>query len=710
MHYGPSRHRQIRILITSFEDGSAEVRFHEALAAGKTDEVVVEFTGVIGRFDDAQPAIRDAALRARTGDVKWLRPETNDWIVDGDALRGMTTDLANLSWLTGTATITPRYEPAEMLRAGTFAARGSVILRFDEQTWAQSSKPWERNWTVRDNEPRSGGQGTVRRVESRAKAGQFGALKVLHDQHQTIRERRYRLLREVQALEYMAGKGTPYVYESNAAAYNDHRQILYAVTAFIDGPTLSKRVNQKRFDITAARTVTMRLADTLECLHRAGHKHRDLKPDNVILRNDQLDDPVLVDFGMASAGNEHDGEFHTQADQEVGNRFLRLPEYAADTHRDDPRSDITQLVALMFYMITGITPRVLVDSEGRKPHEREHERLTGLRQRPEWPRLRQLFDIGFNVELDKRVPDLPTLRQYLHALTDPFADAETQQEIDRLARAASNPSLRSHAEHNTTLSELSHRFTARVRDILHNTNATIETEERDSPGGRNAEVSMTAHLRDHTWPHANVRHSVSFNDEGWHAAFHADDGQPITYLTMPITTDRSVVADAIDQGAARVVKNLLRYLNYKVERIPVLRRAATGTRTPLTDLSEEYPIGISVTIEDEAGDRRLALRFQNNSGVTQPQFDVLLLFPLALKPTIDSISSTQQEEKYDRFSFTVTTPLQHRATVEGPVVHVAGDPTDAPAESHIFFQLKVGDSQYTRSIKVEEVFGPPRGT
>jgi len=38
-------------------------------------------------------------------------------------------------------------------------------------------------------------------------------------------------------------------------------------------------------------------------------------------------------------------------------------------------------------------------------------------------------------------------------------------------------------------------------------------------------------------------------------------------------------------------------------------------------------------------------------------------------------------------------------------VHLAGDPSTAPPDSHIFFQVKAGDSQFTMSIKTTEVLG-----
>ena len=700
VYYGPSHHRRFRIVAEALLD-RVEVRFHHAVNTGEADEVVVEFPRIQSRFDDQQHALAQAAQRVPDGGITWLRPD--EWIVDGDALRRMTEELGSLPWLAGTAAITPRYEAQEMLRAGGGASQGRVILAFDEEAWAHARKPWEKHWTVASKEGRSGGQGTVRRVQSRADPEQCGALKVLHDEHQTNRERRYRLLREVQALDYMAGKGTPRLYESNASAYNDQRQILYAITEFIEGPTLSAAVSKKRFDIASARIVCERLSDTLEQLHQVGHKHRDLKPDNVILRGAKIDDPVLVDFGMASAADEDDDPFRTEANQELGNRFLRLPEYSAGAHRDDSRSDITQLVALFFYMLTGVTPRLLVDSEGRRPHEREHPRLTTLRAQQEWPRLRALFDDAFSVELDKRIPDLLALRIRLRAIDEPLADEETLQEIARLARAADHPALRSHAEQHATLISFSERFVARVRDTLHNTKVEIETDDRLSPAGRHAEVQIAARLRDHAWPVVHVRHYLYFDKDGWHGEFHADDGQPVTYLKMPTTAEVTEIHAAIDLGATRVVKNLLRHLNYRVERVPELRRTTPGPRTRLTDLREEYPIGIAVTLEQERS--ALALSFQNNSGVTQTAFSVLLLFPLALRASIEGIPSTEQEEKYNRFTFDITTPFPDRATMDGPIVRLAGDPTAAPADSHIFFQIKAGDSQFTMSIRVTEVLG-----
>jgi hypothetical protein len=45
------------------------------------------------------------------------------------------------------------------------------------------------------------------------------------------------------------------------------------------------------------------------------------------------------------------------------------------------------------------------------------------------------------------------------------------------------------------------------------------------------------------------------------------------------------------------------------------------------------------------------------------------------------------------------------AQMDGPTVRLAGNATAAPVDSHIFFQIKAGDSQFPMSVKVTEMLG-----
>jgi serine/threonine-protein kinase len=79
---------------------------------------------------------------------------------------------------------------------------------------------------------------------------------------------------------------------------------------------------------------------------------------------------VLVDFGLGYKDGLTAG-FQTEHGQEIGNRFLRLPELSSGSPlKQDVRTDLTFLGGLLFYMLTGSAPSALFDAEGKMPHQR----------------------------------------------------------------------------------------------------------------------------------------------------------------------------------------------------------------------------------------------------------------------------------------------------------------------------------------------------
>ncbi|MCP4381288.1 MAG: protein kinase, partial [Hyphomicrobiales bacterium] len=69
------------------------------------------------------------------------------------------------------------------------------------------------------------------------------------------------------------------------------------VQDFVAGPTLRRALDDGDMDFGRRMVVAAMLARTVHTLHRAGLVHRDLKPDNVILRGGTQ--PVLIDLGLA---------------------------------------------------------------------------------------------------------------------------------------------------------------------------------------------------------------------------------------------------------------------------------------------------------------------------------------------------------------------------------------------------------------------------
>lgn len=269
-------------------------------------------------------------------------------------------------------------------------------------------------------------------------SGAPGALKQLHDMHLGVRERRFRLHQEVAALRALGAQGTPALLDSNAEQWEIKGTPLYVVMDWIDGETLAARVQRERLSIDEALLVTRALLTILRHCHAYGVYHRDVKPDNVVLRAGVLADPVLVDFGMAWSEQDDTRAFTTDGGQELGNRFLRLPEHAAGAHLEDPRdprSDFTMLVGLLLFMLTGRTPRLLRDAEGHLPHERpglETSINAALGSDPRAQRLRSLFTIGFQYRIDQRFQNADALLRHLDTLEPTPMTNDFDAELDRL--------------------------------------------------------------------------------------------------------------------------------------------------------------------------------------------------------------------------------------------------------------------------------------
>jgi hypothetical protein len=105
---------------------------------------------------------------------------------------------------------------------------------------------------------------------------------------------RARFRREVQAARRVGGRGVVELLDADTEGDRP-----YLAMAYVEGPTLLEEVTDRgplHGDRLEALAVAM--AEAVATIHRAGVTHRDLKPGNVLLTEDQ---PVVVDFGVAAA-------------------------------------------------------------------------------------------------------------------------------------------------------------------------------------------------------------------------------------------------------------------------------------------------------------------------------------------------------------------------------------------------------------------------
>src|SRR5215469_7002092 len=135
----------------------------------------------------------------------------------------------------------------------------------------------------------------------------------------------------------------------------------YLASEYVEGETLRQRLRRSRLGLTEVTDISIQIASALAAAHAQGIVHRDIKPDNLILRSDSI--VKLLDFGIAklnlSAVEGEDGErlLHTllstnRTGQVVGTARYMSPEQARGKELDG-RSDLFSLGAVMYEMATG---------------------------------------------------------------------------------------------------------------------------------------------------------------------------------------------------------------------------------------------------------------------------------------------------------------------------------------------------------------------
>jgi nucleotide-binding universal stress UspA family protein len=126
----------------------------------------------------------------------------------------------------------------------------------------------------------------------------------------------------------------------------------YLAMEFIPGPTLEERLAAAPLPPAEVGQIGARVADALHEVHRQGVIHFDLSPDNLMFRPGGV--AVLLDFGLAR---------HVRLPDLLGEAFRRplgtaawmAPEQVLGV-RDDPRSDVFALGAVLYALLTGRTP------------------------------------------------------------------------------------------------------------------------------------------------------------------------------------------------------------------------------------------------------------------------------------------------------------------------------------------------------------------
>jgi len=217
-----------------------------------------------------------------------------------------------------------------------------------------------------------------------------------------------------------AGGKVPEVLDGNTEVFENIETLMFFVMEFVPGRMLADLVAESRnLSVECSLGIALDLCATLRVAGKEGIVHRDIKPENIIVRSATPPDVVMVDFGLSF--NEDTDPPITSVDEGLDNKFISLPERRGPgENKRDPRSDITDVCAILFYCLTGCSPRNLRDSQGRPPHRRPNYELASRIQTPsQLTLLNGLLDRGLNNELDSRFQTVDELIGRLNEVANP---------------------------------------------------------------------------------------------------------------------------------------------------------------------------------------------------------------------------------------------------------------------------------------------------
>ena len=132
--------------------------------------------------------------------------------------------------------------------------------------------------------------------------------------------------------------------------YGEQDGVPYIVMPYVRGGTLKDRLEGGKAPASQMARYLTDVADALDYAHRKGMIHRDVKPANILI--DEDDRPYLSDSGSPRHWR---GTMNlTQAGVGIGTPEYMAPEQAQG--RADPRSDLYALGVMVYQMLTGQVP------------------------------------------------------------------------------------------------------------------------------------------------------------------------------------------------------------------------------------------------------------------------------------------------------------------------------------------------------------------
>lgn len=183
----------------------------------------------------------------------------------------------------------------------------------------------------------------------------------------------------------------------------------YMVMEYVEGETVKQLVEREgRMEPLSVLRLMKPVLDCLSVIHREKLLHRDIAPDNLILREDGR--LVLIDFGTArflSADDEQTMTIYYKSGYSAGEQ------YAPHTEKG-PYTDVYGICTTMYFMLTGVSPEESV-------RRILHDRIVPLSQYRDIDlpdSAKKAIEKGMAVDIQKRYADVEMLCKDLYQNVD----------------------------------------------------------------------------------------------------------------------------------------------------------------------------------------------------------------------------------------------------------------------------------------------------
>lgn len=261
----------------------------------------------------------------------------------------------------------------------------------------------------------------------------------------------------------------------------EHNGMHFIASEYIEGESLRQRMTRGGIELREALDIASQTAAALAAAHHAGIVHRDVKPENIMVRKDGF--IKVLDFGLAKLANEAVETTVEETDPEartktkvintepgivMGTASYMSPEQARGLEVDE-RTDLWSLGAVLYEMVSGRLPFEGATTTDVLSMILHREPPSLLLHRPDLPaELERIIEKALTKDRDERYQlakdlglDLKRLKKHLEIEAELERSITPEEEMRRRSLAST-----SGTPHLSTATQPAHAGTASGTNVV----------------------------------------------------------------------------------------------------------------------------------------------------------------------------------------------------------------------------------------------------